>query len=142
MGRIKIKHGRPKEIGTRRELLAILAPAAKVTRMIHTHDAIITITSSDKDADTIFSPEVLRKLGEKGFNPIISPELKFQKTVILTRLDDLIYDNSLDDIKTEINRSQTWAKVQEVFKFPNSRTLKVTFDGENKQTNNRSKLKN
>ncbi|MPC77104.1 hypothetical protein E2C01_071549 [Portunus trituberculatus] len=39
----------------------------------------------------------------------------------------MIYENSPEEIMEEIERAQGWAKVAEVFKFPRSSTIKITF---------------
>ena len=58
------------------------------------------------------------------------PELKVKKSVIITRVDDLIYDCwKEEEIADELIRKNEWIgdKVDSVFKFPNSSTIKVTF---------------
>lgn len=127
MGRVKIKHPRPKEITTRRELLGILAPSVRVARLIPTWDGVAVVTASDKDTDTIFKDEVLKALLEGGFNPLLPPELKAQRTVLCFQLDELICEHTAEGIQEEIERSNGWAKVAEVYKFPRSSTVKITF---------------
>ena len=53
--------------------------------------------------------------------------LRAHRTVICTKLDDLAYDSSVEDIKNEVEKEQTWAKVQGVCKFSRSNTIKITF---------------
>ncbi len=127
MGRVKIKHPRPKELASKRQLLGILSPAVKPTRLISSWDAIIVLTATDKDADNIFSPSMLQTLADSDFTPIMPPELKSRRTVVCLRLDELVYDNSPEDIKEDIESRQSWAKVVEIFKFPRSKTIKITF---------------
>lgn len=127
MGRVKIKHPKPKEIETRRQLLNILAPEVKITRLVPTRDAVIVLTASDKDGDEIFQLNKQEKLEKHSFNAIMPPELRAQRTVICFRLDDLIYEHQAEEIRKEVERVQPWAKAQEVYKFPRSNTLKITF---------------
>lgn len=127
MHRVRIKHPRPKELATKRRLLELLAPEVKVTQFIPTHDSVITVTASDKDTDAIFTEGCLTKLTEGGFQPVMPPELKTRRSVVCFRLDELIYDNTPEEIKTEVERTQSWVKVQDVYKFPNARTVKLTF---------------
>lgn len=127
MGRVKIKHPRPKEIATRRKLLEIFSPNIRAHKLIPTHDAIIALTDSDKDSDYIFQPNKIEELHKENFNPIMPPELKSKRTVICLRLDEIVYDNEPEDIKHEVERGQPWAKVKEVYKFPRSNTIKITF---------------
>lgn len=127
MARVKIKHPRPKDIETRRQLLHILSPEVKITRLIPTRDAVIVLTASDKDGDEIFQSHKQEQLEKDGFSAIMPPELRAQRTVICFRLDELMYEHQTDEIRTEVERVQQWAKVQEVYKFPRSNTLKITF---------------
>lgn len=108
-------------------MLNILAPEVKITRLIPTRDAVIVLTASDKDGDEIFQSNIREKLEKDGFNAIMPPELRAQRTVICFRLDELIYEHQAEEIRTEVERVQTWAKVQEVYKFPRTNTLKITF---------------
>ena len=127
MGRVKIKHRRPKELATRRKLLDILAPTIRVTRLIPAWDGIVVLTASDKDADAIFESSILDALHNEEFIPLLPPELKARRTVLCFQLDELICENSAEDIQAEIEREQQWAKVAEVFKFPRSNMAKITF---------------
>ena len=54
-------------------------------------------------------------------------ELRAQRTVLCMRLDELIYEHDKDNIKKEVERVQTWAKITDVYKFPRSNTIKITF---------------
>ncbi|KAK8393515.1 hypothetical protein O3P69_006685 [Scylla paramamosain] len=114
MGRVKIKHPRPKELATRSRLLQLLAPTVRVTRLIPTTDSVVVLTASDKDTDSIFQEDVLQKLSSEHFTAILPPELKVQRTVLCSRLDDLVYQYEASDMKKEVERVQTWAKIQEV----------------------------
>ena len=55
MGRVKIKHPRPKEIGTRRQLLGILAMEVRVTRLIPSWNGVIMLTVTEQDAEAMFT---------------------------------------------------------------------------------------
>ena len=124
MGRIRIKYPRPKELGT---MSPLLAQTVRVTRLIPTNDAVIVLTASDNDTDAVFQEDLLKSLSSKGFMAILSPELKAQRTVICLRLDDLVYQYDAPEIKKEAERVQTWAKIQEVYIFSKSNTVKFTF---------------
>lgn len=41
-------------------------------------------------------------------------------------LDELAYENSPEDMKKELERLHPWLKIQEVYKVPRSRTIKIT----------------
>ncbi|KAG0711334.1 RNA-directed DNA polymerase from mobile element jockey [Chionoecetes opilio] len=91
-------------------------------------DKVIVLTQTDQDADAIFQPEKLQLLQDAGFMPIMPPELRSKRTVICFRLDDLICSKQPETVKAEVERVHDWAKIQEVFKFPRSNTLKITFE--------------
>ena len=67
MGRVRIKHPRPGDIGVRRKLLDILSPEVKVTRLIPANDAVIILTPTDKDADAVFKDGKPTQLAAGGF---------------------------------------------------------------------------
>ena len=123
MARVRIKHALPKNLAVTRRLLHLLAPEVKVTQLIPARDAIVVVTATTRDADSMFSAAKLTSLEKDGFSAIMPLNLKAHRTVICTRLDDLAYDNKVEDIMDEIEKEQTWAKVQEVYKFPRSNTI-------------------
>ena len=57
------------------------------------------------------------------------PELRARKSVIIPRVDDIIYEYNAVDIGDEIMRENTWIgdQLENVFKFPNSPSIKITF---------------
>lgn len=58
------------------------------------------------------------------------PELKARKSVIIPRVDDLIYEWSTVEIGEEITSKNSWIGeegVEGVYKFPNSPTIKLPF---------------
>ncbi|KAK8372940.1 hypothetical protein O3P69_018653 [Scylla paramamosain] len=115
------------DLATRRRLLHILAPEVKITRLIPARDAIIVITGSMQDADLIFSSGKHEKLTEDGFSALMPPTLRAQRSVVCTRLDDLVYEHDANEILDEVEKEQSWAKVQEVYKFPRTKNVKITF---------------
>ncbi len=128
MTRVRIKHARANDLATRRRLLHILAPEVKITRLIPARDAIIVITGSMQDADLIFSSGKQEKLTEDGFSALMPPTLRAQRSVVCTRLDDLVYEHDANEILDEVEKEQSWAKVQEVYKFPRAKNVKITFE--------------
>ncbi|KAK8394291.1 hypothetical protein O3P69_006472 [Scylla paramamosain] len=108
------------ELGTRSRLLQLLAPTVRVTRLIPTADAVIVLTATDKDTDAVFQDDVLQKLSQDNYTAILPPELKAKRTVICSRLDDLVYQHHAEELREEV-------EIQEVFKFPRSNTVKFTF---------------
>lgn len=128
MGRVKIKHPCSRDVATRKKLLNILGTSSiRVTRLIPTRDAVIVLTGSDKDSDGIFREDVQARLTEAGFEAVMPPELRCQRAVICFRLDDLLAEYDTAEIQAEIERCQSWAKVADLYRFPRSNTIKITF---------------
>ncbi|RUM28021.1 MAG: hypothetical protein DSY42_09145 [Aquifex sp.] len=57
------------------------------------------------------------------------PELKVKKSVILPRVDDIIYEKHIIDIGEELQKQNPWIgeEIVDIYKFPKSPTLKITF---------------
>ncbi len=57
------------------------------------------------------------------------PELRVKKSVIIPRVDDLIYDRDTVDIGEELqnHNSSIGEEIGSIFKFPKSPTIKITF---------------
>jgi len=81
----------------------------------------------DSNSDKVFAEACLDALRAAYCEPILPPQIKAKRSVILRNLDQLICENDVDDIKREIIRSNVNIVVDEVFKFRNNRMLKITF---------------
>lgn len=103
-----------------------MASKVKIFRLDAAHDGVVVQTTSDSDADAIFQTDVLSALEEAGFKAVMPPELRSQRSVICHGLDELAYDNTEAEIKNELEENNPWLKIQEVFKFTSSRTIKIT----------------
>ncbi len=129
MTRIKIKSRAPGK-DKKLKLIEILSGRdIEVSRIFTTHDGFAVVTITEQHADSIFNKETKDELAGNDFNPVMPHELKAKKSVIIPRVDDLIYEWSSVDIGEEIVRQNTWigGELEGVFKFPNSPTLKLTF---------------
>lgn len=134
MGRIKIKHNLdPGDNRIKLKLLELLAPTkVNVCKLTTTNDgSLLVVTATEADADRLLDNKTVKTLNDAGFDPILPPELRAKRTVICHRVDEIIFDNSTQDIAEEIEEKQTWAKVIKTFKFPSNNrhncTLKVEF---------------
>ena len=83
--------------------------------------------NSDRDADIIFGNDCTIALSAIDCSAIMPMKLKVKMSVLLKKLDDHIYDHTADEVKHEINCSNQNYEVVEVYKFPNSKTMKITF---------------
>ena len=131
MARIKIKcNGNPKERRNKLKLLEILAPADIYATALHeAHDGYIVNTATDKEVDKILEPIVTQNLEAQGFTPILPQEVKSRRTIICYKVEQTAFEKTANDIADEIENKQEWAKIQDTYKFPNSRNMiKVQFE--------------
>ncbi len=101
-----------------------------ITGIIKANDGFVVPPLSEVPRDKIFTREVKNKLEQNGFSPLTPAEVKVKKSVILTKVDDFIYDNAADAILEELSLRNHWIgddKLDSVYKFPNFSTIKVTF---------------
>lgn len=130
MPRVKIKANNPKDPRQKNDLLETLAHHdIYITKMIPLSDGFVVITSNDQELDKLFKPSTTEDLEKNHLHPLIPPELKASRSVIIPGVDNHIYGNSEDEIQTEIEDKNTWTtnQIDTIFKFPNSHTLKITF---------------
>ena len=64
-----------------------------------------------------------------GCKPILPPDLKAKRSIILRRCDDQIL-NQREDIKSEIEKQNDCVKVQEIFRHNSSKNIKATFESQ------------
>ena len=130
MTRIKIKYKGPVSRESKRKLLDILcSKGIHIHKVFSANDGFALLTLNEEHADNVFSNEVKQELESKGFTAVIPPELRVKKSIIITRVDEEIYDRSEDEIIHELLAQNTWIdEIHTVYKFPNSSTIKVTFN--------------
>lgn len=69
------------------------------------------------------------ELQAENFTPQMPLELKANKSVLIFRVYSRIFDHDEREIFEEIEVENEWiGKITEIFKFPNRKILKVTFD--------------
>lgn len=129
MTRVKIKQPR-KTPDSKRRLLEILASHNVYTVDIKdTRDGYIVLPTRDAETDAIFQEECTKALQLQELVPVLPPKLKADRTILLFRLDNHIYENSEEDITNEIYRNNPFTNdaIDSTFKFPNARIVKITF---------------
>lgn len=130
MARIKIKCRNPNNKDKKLKLIEILCRRdIEILRIFNTFDGFAVLTINEQHADSIFSIETKQELAQNEFTPVMPPELKAKKSVIIPRVDDLIYEWSAVQIKEELEKNNSWIgeDLETVYKFPNSSTIKITF---------------
>lgn len=92
------------------------------------NDSFVVVCADELNVDMLISPKTTTALDKKGFQIAIPPQLKAKKTIILKSLDKRINKETEEDLKTDIENKNTWAKVEEVVKFRNiPYMLKIRF---------------
>lgn len=129
MARLKIKSANSKDPQRKRELLSILSTnEIYVTRIITTNDGFVILTFNEEESDKVFKADTIQQLQSKQFNPITPPQLKANRSVLLFRVENFIFSHSESEIKEEIINHNDWVEdITQIYKFPNSNTLKITF---------------
>ena len=94
------------------------------------YSELFALCNSSDDLDTLFSPSCISELETVGCKPILPPDLKAKRSVILRRCDDQILNRKEEDIKSEIEQQNGWVKVQDIFKYNSSNNIKVTFESQ------------
>ncbi len=130
MARVMIKcRGEPDREKKTRLLEILCGSEIHVTKVFSTPDGFALLLLNEDHADNIFSQNVKEALEANDFAPILPPEIKVKKSVIVTRVDEHIYHRDVEAIKEELGKSNNWIgeNVDTIFKFPNSNTVKITF---------------
>ena len=94
------------------------------------YNELFMLCNSSDYLDALFSPSCISELETVGCKPILPPDLKAKRSVILQPCDDQILNQKEEDIKTEIEQHNGWVKVQDIFKYNSSNNIKVTFDSQ------------
>ena len=128
MNKVKIKvSGRHKP--NRNVLLQVLAKfKIKCSRLneISSEKFIIECNDAD-DTDQLFSVDCIKALACIDCRPVLPPDVKAKRTVILRRLDNHIYQQNEDDIVREIQSENSWSEISSIFKYPKFNSVKITF---------------
>ena len=103
-----------------------------------TTEIIVTCVDVD-EAEKVFSDTSLAALSSSDFSPILPPELRCSRSVILHNVDSEILSNDTQSIKTEIERCNSWCKIIEVIKFRNGRGMKIVFTSSSMSVKSRKK---
>ena len=78
----------------------------------------------------LFSAMCISKLYTVGCQPVLPPDLKAKRSVILRRCDYQILNKKEEDIKFEIEKQNACIRVQDIFKYDSSKNIKVIFENQ------------
>ena len=91
---------------------------------------IFVLCNSEEDLDALFSATCISKLYTVGCKPVLPPDLKAKRSVILRRCDYRILNKKEEDIKFEIKKHNSCIRVQDILKYDSSKNIKVTFENQ------------
>lgn len=127
MPRVKIKHSSPNG-ETKTNLLDILAQHdVYATRVEIAWDGFAVITSSEREADTLFEPTCHADLTAQRYTPILPPDQKAKRTILLFGVEEFIRKKPDEEIKSEIYRVNdfTVGQIDSIVQFSN--IIKIIF---------------
>ncbi len=109
MARVRIKNKSTNSKEKKIKLLEILCSNhIHTTKVFDATEGYVILPVSEEHAEKLFTKEIKSKLEESGFTPILPPQLRAKKSIIVTRVDELIYDHNEQDIAEEIIKNNGW----------------------------------
>lgn len=88
---------------------------------------ILLYCNTADDIESMFGLECIAELNKIDCQPQLPPYIHTKRSIVIKRIDPFIYEQESDVIKTEIENQNIGLIINSIFKFPNSKTLKVTF---------------
>ena len=126
--KVKIKFKTNSDVLTRRNLLEILNNhRVKVCGLFQKHNEFVILCDCAEEAELIFSQECYASLNAVNCTPLLPPELKANRSVIIHNVDGDILSNDENSIKSELERCNSWCKINEVIKFNSGKGMKIVF---------------
>lgn len=129
MARIKIKSPNSKDPGRLRLLLETLSRNdIYATKIIPVSDGFVVLTESDGELDKLFNNKTDKELDHNQFTPLIPPELKAHRSILIFKIDEHIYGHTEEDIQEELIAQNGWIlDIANTDKFAKGKGLKITF---------------
>lgn len=129
MARVKIKIQSPSPQNKTNLVRILSSHDVYASSIIDVRDGYVVITESIQEIDKIFTSTTFQDLQSHGFAPVLPPEVRTQRNVLLFNLDNHIKDNTEEKIIQEIYNNNEYAEneIDTIFKFPRSRIMKISF---------------
>ena len=130
MAKVKIKSNNSKDPNRKEKLLELLSEnEIYATGITIAPDGFFIWTGDDSDLDRLFNSVTDRYLENNGFTPIIPPELKAIRSVIIFNVDNHIYNREEVEMIDEImdKNAYTTTKITDLMKIPRTKMIKITF---------------
>jgi len=100
------------------------------TNIITRDNSFLVIFKHNFNQDILFSRDSIAKLRELDCSLVEPPILRASRTILVFRVDPYLYGEDTEDIRRDIESSNDHSKIDEIIKFPNSRTIKIIFSSE------------
>ena len=94
------------------------------------YNELFVLCNSEEDLNAIFSETCISKLYTVGCKPVLHPDLITKRSIILCRCDYQILNKKEEDNKSEIEKQNACIRVRDIFKYENSKNIKVTFENQ------------
>jgi len=98
----------------------------KFSRILDNNDGYTVFCNDYGDSDNLFRTDCVRTLKALNCQPVLPHEIAVNKCVIVRYLDCSVYDRGDEEIRGEIE-SENGVRIVDFFKFPNAKSLKLTF---------------
>ena len=103
----------------------------KIIKTYNVRNFLQLICLDHCEAEKLFSENVSRAISNSGGEIILPNELKAGRSVILHRLDKIILENNIDQIKNELLKSNPMFTFHELIKIGKSDKMKIVFASSN-----------
>lgn len=136
MSNIKIKIKCTHEHVDRESVLEILKKYSIKCSRVNRVDSktLLLYCNNSQDVDKLFSPACIGDIKKLKCELVAPPDLVANRSIIVKQLDSFIYSQEVDTIKMELENENSWLNIQNIYKFPKSRTVKITFINQNMVT--------
>ena len=128
--KIKVKYERPNESMAKKLLGIYSGLKIKILDIENVRDGFILSIGDLKEGEKIFEENNLRAVANAEFFPILSKEIKCQRTLFV-KVNRFIQSHSPNEIINELRICNRDLKIIEVKKMENSSKIKITVDHSN-----------
>jgi len=125
--KIKITNGRPSPSKREALLQALFDAEIRTLRIITAHDHFLIICQDERNAEALFTTHCIDQLKEKGFEPLMPPELKAKLTLVLKQLDRELVKETPEAIKEELERNLPDTQIGNIYIMKNRYLIKIQF---------------
>lgn len=98
-------------------------------KLIDVQSGFIAICLREEDVEKLLSEDTSRALGKIGIETKVPTEIASQRSIICRKLDVWVGKHTPAEIKAEVQKNHSWAKVREVVKFGQyTHIVKIIFE--------------